>query len=98
MVSTRQMSSVSNGAGESSSSHNSTNEPGPSKYTRYNTVITTLASQAGTSQTVIKYEAPKQEQTVFLMDMPPELIEKILSYLPFKAVAHLRTVSILNFN
>lgn len=96
MVSTRQMSSVSGGSGESSS-HNSNPEPGPSKITRYNTVITSVASQAGPSHAITRYEpSPSKEQTKFLMDLPQEIIEKIFSYLSYKQVANLRVVSETN--
>lgn len=107
MVSTRQMSSVSNGSGGESSSQtsNSNNDSSPAKFTRHNTVIA-LASQSmshpipSTSKTVISYEQwipdqSKPDQSVFLLDLPQEVLEKIFSFLSFKTIAHLRPVSIM---
>lgn len=94
MVSTRLMSSVSNNAGESSGQGTS-HDFGPAKFTRHSTVIATLASQSATN--VIVKEADKTkwtpDQTVFFLDLPREVIEKIFSFLSFKTIAHMRPVS-----
>lgn len=103
MVSTRLMSSVSNGSAveASSSGQGTSQDSGPAKFTRHSTVIATLASQSQSQQpapstSVIKEVDPNKwnpDQTVFLLDLPQEVIEKIFSFLSFKSVAHLRPVS-----
>lgn len=39
-------------------------------------------------------ETASSQRTIFFLDLPQEIIEKIFSYLSFKNVAHLRPVSI----
>ncbi|CAH1173553.1 unnamed protein product [Phaedon cochleariae] len=82
MVSTRQMTIGNNGAVES----NHSPSEGPAKSTRNSTIAST--SFCGMVQTC---RAP-QVQSVFFLDLPQEVIEKIFSYLPFKNICQLRLV------
>lgn len=93
MVSTRLMSSVSGGsAGESSGQGTSSQDFGPAKFTRHSTVIATLASQSTVIRETDPYKSTSN-QTIFLLDLPQEVLEKIFSFLSFKNVAHLRPVN-----
>lgn len=86
LASNRPMSSSSD-SGQCSSSSDSS---GPAKYTRHNTVIATLP--LSTTQNVSP-DVPRPNQTIFLLNMPQEVLEKIFSFLSFKTIAHLRPVS-----
>lgn len=81
MVFTRQM--TIGGSGGSSSSDESTYAPGPSKYTR-NSIQTVNTSGN------VRFVAVR---TTKLLDLPGEIIEKILSYLSYKNICQLRLVS-----
>lgn len=102
MVSTRQMSIVGGGGGGSDGAGPSHAEGTTSRTTRHSglpslpplnspqhpsqcTGLSLLSSRSG---------APNQARvfTTGLLDLPPELLEKIFSYLKFKAVAHMRLV------
>lgn len=93
------MSNVSNGAATEPASQGSSTDAGPAKFTRHSTVIATLqpssTSTATTIQAAVKVDSWKQEQSIFLLDMPQEVLEKIFSFLTFKTIAHLRPVSLI---
>jgi hypothetical protein len=40
-------------------------------------------------------ETNQPQQKIFLLDLPQEIVEKILGYLKFKNISQLRTVSII---
>ncbi|XP_063226640.1 F-box only protein 28 isoform X1 [Bacillus rossius redtenbacheri] len=84
MVSTRLSSIVAGGSDTSGT----ISEPGPSKSTRHN-VAPPPAFQDSISETVTNAE-PIQAMNV--MNFPPEILLKILGYLPYSSVAHLRLV------
>lgn len=84
MVSTRQMSIVSGGISECA---NQVTDHGPARSTRNNPVI--IPSEPSTSHG----RSTQTKQNIFLLDMPQEVIEKILSYLSFKNICQLRLVS-----
>lgn len=88
MVSTRQMTIGNNGAGEGSQSPNE----GPAKFTR-NSTSTTVS--AGCSSTVQYSKVPSPSppvQSIHLLDLPQEIIEKIFSYIKFKNICQMRLV------
>ncbi|PNF30254.1 hypothetical protein B7P43_G01225 [Cryptotermes secundus] len=85
MVSTRQSSSV-GGGGENTGT---VSEAGPSKSLRHSNAQPAPLSEANGS--THSAEAPPT-QSINLMDLPPEILLKILGYLPYKTVAHLRLV------
>lgn len=90
MVSTRQMTIGNNGAGEGSQSPNE----GPAKFTR-NSTSTTVS--AGCSSTVQYSKVPSPSppvQSIHLLDLPQEIIEKIFSYIKFKNICQMRLVSL----
>lgn len=86
MVSTRQMSIVSGSIGECSGG-----EHGTSRNTRNHAPIICSDAIPGPSR------AGQQRQNVFFLDLPQEVIEKILSYMTFKNVCQLRLVSRFDF-
>lgn len=86
MVSTRQMSIVSGGISECS---NQVTDHGPARSTRNNTVL--IASEASTSHG----RSTQTKQSIFLLDLPQEVTEKILGYLSFKNICQLRLVSLI---
>lgn len=88
MVSTRQSSSV-GGGGENTGT---VSEAGPSKSLRHSNAQSAPLPEANAS--THSAEAPPT-QSINLMDLPPEILLKILGYLPYKTVAHLRLVRFL---
>ncbi|KAF5276203.1 hypothetical protein FQR65_LT04008 [Abscondita terminalis] len=82
MVSTRLMSSANNGS--SSDNINNLAVVGYSKYSRYNVSHNTSHEVPSTSTS--------SHSTVTFLDLPQEIVEKILSYLSFKNVCSLRLV------
>lgn len=100
MVSTRQMSSVGSGNGGSDGAGPSHAEPvAVSRVTRHSSALMPGGSSphASTSKCTSILPAPKTYSTN-LLDMPVEVIEKIICYLGFKSVSHLRMVNILVYN
>lgn len=89
MVSTRLMSTVGNSSGDS---YGQTQVPGPSKLSRNNVQQTTLVPFTSSDVNI----AHKSTTTVQinLLDLPTEIIEKILSFVNFKSVCNTRLVSI----
>ncbi|XP_066248987.1 uncharacterized protein dmpd [Euwallacea similis] len=104
MVSTRQMSVTGSSSSEGFSGHTSTNggtylcqlEFGPAKFTRNNVTTTggynggASTSTSGVVQCYRVQNAPVQ--TVRFLDLPQEVIEKIIGYLPFKEICRMRLV------
>lgn len=84
MVSTRQMTIGNNGSVEGNQSSTAPVE-GPAKFTR-----NSVTSFGSTMQYCKALSPPVQ--SVYFMDLPQEIIEKIFSYLPFKKVCQLRLV------
>uniref|UniRef100_A0A2A4JBP5 F-box domain-containing protein n=1 Tax=Heliothis virescens TaxID=7102 RepID=A0A2A4JBP5_HELVI len=94
MVSTRQMSSVGGGNGGSDGAGPSHAEPvAVSRVTRHSSALMPGGSSphASTSKCSL-VPAPKTYSTTIL-DLPVEVIEKIICYLGFKSVSHLRMVN-----
>ncbi|XP_026736983.1 F-box only protein 28 [Trichoplusia ni] len=95
MVSTRQMSSVGSGNGGSDGAGPSHAEPvAVSRVTRHSSALMPGGSSphASTSKCTSILPAPKT-YTTNLLDLPVEVIEKIICYLGFKSVSHLRMVN-----
>lgn len=88
MVSTRQSSSV-GGCGDNTGT---VSEAGPSKSSRHNNAQPAPLPEANAS--THSAEGPST-QSINLMDLPPEIMLKILGYLPYKTVSHLRPVRFL---
>lgn len=86
MVYTRQMTIGNNGSGES----NQFCLEGPAKYTR-NSTPAVIPGCSGTMQ-YCKALSPSV-QSLNVLDLPPEILEKIFSYLSFKNICQLRMVS-----
>ncbi|XP_023022371.2 F-box protein dampened [Leptinotarsa decemlineata] len=84
MVSTRQMTIGNNGAVEG----NQLPSDGPAKFTRNSTT-----SMVGCSGTVpySKVLTPPV-QTVYFLDLPQEILEKIFGYLPFRNICQMRLI------
>lgn len=84
MVSTRQSSSVGGGSENSIS----VPEAGSSKFVRHN--------NNAPPPTELNSMSPRPDvepaKTIDLIDLPPEILEKVFSYLPYRHVAHLRPV------
>ncbi|XP_063893194.1 F-box only protein 28 [Helicoverpa armigera] len=94
MVSTRQMSSVGGGNGGSDGAGPSHAEPvAVSRVTRHSSALMPGGSSphASTSKCTL-VPAPKTH-TTNILDLPVEVIEKIITYLGFKSVSHLRMVN-----
>lgn len=86
MVYTRQMTIGNNGTGES----NQLNLEGPAKFTRNSTPAVT----PGCSSTMHFCKALSQSvQSINVLDLPQEVLEKIFSYLSFRNICQLRLVS-----
>lgn len=93
MVSTRQMSIVNNG--ECSSSAQVGEQSGASCRATRNATSSALVAAAASAEpgpSTSRFLPPRQ--AIFLLDLPVEVVEKILSYLTFKNVCQLRLVSI----
>lgn len=88
MVSTRQSSSV-GGGGENTGT---VSEAGPSRSLRHNNAQPAPLPEANAP--THSAEVPST-QGINMMDLPPEIMLKILGYLPYKTVAHLRRVRFL---
>lgn len=86
MVYTRQMTIGNNGFFEVSQPPTE----GPAKFTR-NSAPSTSSSFSGTMQYCKALSPPVQ--SIQLLDLPQEILEKIFSYLPFKNVCQMRLVS-----
>lgn len=91
MVSTRQMTNVGGSSPSSDEAETGTRPP------RHNSVITIVTSsliqnaavEPSTLSTVVS------RPTIKLLDLPQEVIEKILSYVGYKKVSQMRMVSFL---
>ncbi|XP_063989619.1 F-box only protein 28 isoform X2 [Diachasmimorpha longicaudata] len=83
MVSTRQSSNM--GSGSSSGRVSESVEAGPSR--RHHTQVNT-----GSTGSAHSSPEPTPVQNVNLLDLPPELLDKIISSFDFNTVAHLRLV------
>ncbi|XP_063824242.1 F-box only protein 28 [Ostrinia nubilalis] len=95
MVSTRQMSSVVGSSGSGDGAGPSHSEPvAVSRVTRHSSALLPGGSSphASTSKCTALVPAPKIFNTN-LLDLPIEVIEKILSYLGYKSVSQLRMVN-----
>jgi hypothetical protein len=88
MVSTRQSSNV-GGGGENAGVGS---EAGPSKTVRHNNAQPQPLSEASTSAHSAEVTVT---QSINLMDLPPEILLKILGCLPYRTVAHFRGVRFL---
>lgn len=87
MVYTRQMTIGNSGTGECSQY----NSESPAKYTR-NSAIAGIPVCSGTMQ-YCKALLPPSVQSINLLDLPQEVLEKIFSYLSFKNICQMRLVS-----
>lgn len=85
MVSTRQSSNV-GGGGENTGV---VSEAGPSKALRHNNAPPPSLPEPSTSA---HFAEVSPTQAVNLMDLPPEILLKILGWLSYRTVAHLRPV------
>jgi hypothetical protein len=88
MVSTRQSSNF-GGGGENTGA---VSEAGPSKSLRHNNAQPQPLPEANASTHSAEIVTT---QNVNLMDLPPEILLKILGRLPYRTVAHLRLVRFL---
>lgn len=88
MVSTRQSSNV-GGGGENAGV---VSEAGPSKTVRHNNSQPPPLSEVSISAHTAEATT---SQSINLMDLPPEILLKILGFMPFRTVAHLRPVRFL---
>jgi hypothetical protein len=88
MVSTRQSSNV-GGGGENTGT---VSEAGPSKSLRHNNAQPPPLPEANASSHIAEVASA---QNINLMDLPPEILLKILGCLPYRSVAHLRPVRFL---
>lgn len=90
MVSTRQMAIVSGGSTDVSGQ---ALDNGPARYTRNSVALHGLDVGSGEPQPSTSTAlALPQKQSKKLMDLPPEIVDKILSYLPFKKICASRLV------
>lgn len=95
MVSTRLMSVV-NGGNESSVAQNSTDSV---RCTRNSTsaATSTTATTSNEQPSTNKQTTVSTKTSLKLLDLPPEIVQKILSNLTFKNVCQLRLVSKCSF-
>jgi hypothetical protein len=88
MVSTRQSSNV-GGGGENTAV---VSEAGPSKTLRHNNAPPPSLPESSTSAHSAEVSST---QTLNLLDLPPEIMLKILGSLSYRTVAHLRPVRLV---
>lgn len=89
MVSTRQSSNV-GGGGENSGA---VSESGQSKSVKHTSAPCTSLQDLNLSGSPVFFNS---ERSLSLFDLPVEILEKILEYLGYKSISHLRLVRIMN--